>query len=130
MECRAKSRYAPVNELFLGVLWIKLSRHLDCRCNKLLDLGVSPQEHLVDGHHGESNLKFKFKFNLMFRFSESGSGLRKTKENGRNNSVMLSTKALISGKEIYFSNENTEVHDKSDKAPSNRTTRIEVVFFF
>jgi hypothetical protein len=29
-----------VNELFLGVLWIKHSRHLDCRCNKLLDLDV------------------------------------------------------------------------------------------
>jgi hypothetical protein len=29
-----------VNELFLGVLWIKLSRHLDCRGNEPFDLHV------------------------------------------------------------------------------------------
>ena len=29
-----------MNELFLGVLGIKHSRHLDCRANKLLDLDV------------------------------------------------------------------------------------------
>src|SRR5579863_6151261 len=40
IERCAKSRYAPVNELSGRVFWIKLSRHLDCRCNKLRDLDV------------------------------------------------------------------------------------------
>ena len=29
-----------MNELSVGVLWIKLSRHFDCCCNKVLDFDV------------------------------------------------------------------------------------------